>query len=89
MKINWVVRCKNQKFWECFIPLALLLIQKILALFGVEIDLGGFGNKLLEIIGIVFGILGLLGVVVDPTTPGVDDSERAMTYIEPGVPGKE
>ena len=28
-------------------------------------------------------LLGLLGVIIDPTTAGLGDSERAMTYEEP------
>ena len=30
-----------------------------------------------------YGVLAILGVVNDPTTAGVNDSDRAMTYTEP------
>ena len=29
-------------------------------------------------------VLAMLGVVIDPTTQGVADSDRAMLYDEPG-----
>ena len=33
--------------------------------------------------------LGLIGVLVDPTTAGIGDSERAMSYVEPWVDDRE
>lgn len=83
MKINWTVRLKNKNFWLTIIPMALLLIQAVLAIFGVEVDLGDLGNKLLEVVNIAFGILAVLGIVNDPTTKDFVDSDRAMTYEEP------
>ena len=82
-KINWKVRIKNKAFWAGLIPLVLIAIQIIASLFGIEIDLGDFGEKLLKLVNVIFAILALLGVVVDPTTSGVSDSEQAMNYIEP------
>ena len=35
------------------------------------------------LIGTVFALLALLGIVVDPTTEGIGDSERALGYDEP------
>lgn len=83
MKINWKVRLKNKNFWITLIPTVLLLVQPILALLGVEIDLGEIGNALLAIVDGVFVLLALLGIVTDPTTAGVSDSEQAMTYDKP------
>ncbi|MBQ6317144.1 MAG: hypothetical protein IJI13_06445 [Oscillospiraceae bacterium] len=31
----------------------------------------------------LFAVLVILGIVVDPTTDGLGDSERAMSYEEP------
>ena len=78
--INWIVRIKNKAFWVALIPAILLLIQAIAAVFGLTIDLGDLGDKLLTVINALFAILAILGVVVDPTTPGTRDSERALTY---------
>ena len=83
MKINWTVRIKNKLFWVAIIPAVLLLAKQVLALFGVEFDTTALSEALTAIAGTVFSILALLGVVVDPTTSGVSDSEQALTYDKP------
>lgn len=82
-KINWNVRIKNKNFWVALIPAILLLIQVVAGVFGYTLDLGDLGNKLLEVINAVFALLAILGIVTDPTTAGISDSEQALTYTEP------
>ncbi|WP_195230594.1 phage holin [Coprococcus comes] len=81
--INWTVRIKNKTFWVALIPAMLLLIQVIAAVFGYTLDLGDLGNKLLDVVNALFAVLAILGIVTDPTTAGVTDSEQALTYTEP------
>lgn len=81
--INWTVRIKNKTFWLALIPAILLLIQTVGALFGINIDISGVSAKLLDVVNAVFAVLVILGIVTDPTTRGVGDSERALTYTEP------
>ena len=81
--INWTVRIKNKAFWVALIPAVLLLIQVVAAVFGIQIDLGDMGNKLLDVINAVFIVLAILGVVTDPTTAGITDSTQALEYTEP------
>ncbi len=83
MKINWKVRLKNKYFWLSMIPALLLLIRQILEIFGLAVDLSMLQEQLVSVIGTVFSILALIGVVVDPTTKGISDSDQAMGYIEP------
>ena len=83
MKINWLVRIKNKTFWVSIIPAVLILIQAVANVFGCAIDLGDLGNKLLDVINATFVVLVILGVVNDPTTKGVSDSNQALTYVEP------
>lgn len=83
MKINWTVRIKNKNFWISFIPALLLLVQVIAAVFGASLDLGELGNKLLAVVNAAFGVLAIIGVVTDPTTKGISDSDQAMTYEKP------
>lgn len=83
MKINWIVRIKNKAFWLAIIPALLLLVQTVAATFGLTLDLGEIGDKLLAVVNAVFAVLAILGVVVDPTTEGMSDSTQAMTYEEP------
>ena len=83
MKINWAVRLKNKQFWLSVVPAIALVAQAVAALFGYSIDLTTLVGKVQAVINAVFGLLVILGIVVDPTTAGVGDSARAMTYEEP------
>ena len=83
MKINWMVRIKNKAFWLAIIPAVLLLVQAVAGTFGFVLELGEIGDKLLEIVNAVFVVLSLLGIVADPTTIGMGDSQRALKYVDP------
>lgn len=83
MSINWKVRIKNKTFWVAIIPAVLLMVQVIAKVFGIMLDLGDLGNKLIAVVNAVFAVLAILGIVTDPTTSGVSDSTQAMTYTSP------
>ena len=83
MKVNWKVRIANKNFWLALIPAVLLLVQVVLAVFGVEMDFGDLGNKLTAVVNALFAVLVLVGIVNDPTTDGLKDSDRAMSYDKP------
>ena len=82
-KINWKVRIKNKVFWIALIPAVLLLVQTGCSVFGVELDFGTLQDKLLAVVNALFAVLVILGIVADPTTEGLGDSKRAMSYEEP------
>lgn len=81
--INWTVRIKNKAFWLAVIPAVLLLVQTVAAVFGYTLDLGEIGNRLIAVVNAAFSVLVVLGVVNDPTTAGMSDSNRAMNYKKP------
>ena len=81
--VNWKVRIKNKQFWVSLIPALALLVQAVAALFGYTLNLEGIAQKLLVVVNAVFAVLVILGIVVDPTTEGIGDSARAMSYEEP------
>ena len=87
MKINWTVRIKNKNFWLTVIPALLLFIQVVAGVFGITLDLGDLGNKLLAVVNAAFAVLSILGIVTDPTTAGISDSDQAMTYEKPKEKG--
>ena len=58
-------------------------MQVIGAVFGIELELGELGDKLLDVVNAVFAILAILGVVNDPTTATLSDSARALLYDKP------
>lgn len=81
--INWKVRIKNKSFWLALVPAILILVQLIASLFGFEVDYTELSGKLIAIVNAVFVILAILGIVVDPTTKGISDSDQALLYDEP------
>lgn len=81
--INWKVRLKNKTFVVGVLSAALLLVQAVAAMFGFTLDLSEFGQRLRDVVNAVFALLAILGVVTDPTTAGVKDSEQALTYEKP------
>ena len=81
MKINWKVRFKNKTWLTMFISLIVGFVFNILKLFDIVPVVTE--NMIMNIVTQVLTFLGLIGVIVDPTTIGIDDSNRAMNYVEP------
>nr|UWG95315.1 MAG: holin [Bacteriophage sp.] len=82
--INWQIRIKNKTFWLTLVPAVLLLVQAVSAPFGYTWDFVVLNQQLAAIINALFAVLAILGVVTDPTTKGVGDSERALMYDDLG-----
>lgn len=81
--INWSVRIKNKTFWVALIPTVLLLIQALAKMVGIEIEVEGLQENVLEVVNTMFAILAIVGVVSDPTTEGCTDSLHVMGYTCP------
>ena len=83
--INWKVRLKSPAFWTGLIGVLATLIISLAQLFGLDISavVGGWEQALIALVTAVFGILALVGVVTDPTTEGVSDSQQALGYTRP------
>ena len=81
MKINWKVRFKNKVWLGSFLSLIVGFVYSLLALFEVFPQVTE--NLVLQLLNQVLTFLGLIGVIVDPSTAGLGDSERAMGYEEP------
>lgn len=89
MKVNWKVRFKNKTWLSMFLSLIIGFVFNLLKMFDVVPVVTE--NFVMQIVGQVLTFLGLIGVLVDPTTAGLNDSARAMGYEEPweDVPNKE
>lgn len=74
MKLNWKLRFKNKATLMAIVATALLLAQQL----GLKLP-----DNINDVANTALTLLVLLGVVSDPTTAGVSDSDRAMTYTEP------
>lgn len=85
MNINWKLRLKNKTTLTALIMALVALVYQVLGVCGVVPRVAQ--DQVTTIVSMVINILCLLGIVVDPTTAGVGDSERAMTYKEPRKEG--
>ncbi len=81
MNINWKVRFKNKVWLGSFLSLIIGFTYSLLALFDVFPEVTQ--SLVLQLMNQILTFLGLIGVIVDPTTAGLGDSERAMSYAEP------
>lgn len=81
MKINWKLRFQNKATLTAIVLAVVALVYQVLGLFGVVPKIPQ--DELTTVIGMVINLLCLLGIVVDPTTDGVGDSTRALTYDQP------
>ena len=74
-KINWRVRLRNKTFWLTLVPLLVLLTQ--------QLGLNWVPENWESIFTTVMAILTVVGIINDPTTAGIKDSEHALAYYEP------
>lgn len=81
MKVNWKVRFKNKTWLTMFISLIVGFVFNMLKMFDIVPTVTE--NLIMNIVGQVLTFLGLIGVLVDPTTAGLNDSVRALSYDEP------
>lgn len=87
MKINWAVRFKNGKWLASFLAFIVSTVYTLLGMFDLAPALTE--NQVMQVVCCILMVLAGLGVISDPTTPGIiRDSERAMNYVAPGVEGK-
>ncbi|MRX70835.1 phage holin [Bacillus lacus] len=86
--INWKVRFNNKLWVVSFVSQLFILAQVLL----VGAHAAGITDfQLTEamrdwvylLVNAIFGVLATLGVVQDPTTKGLQDSNRALKYDEP------
>ena len=78
MKINWKVRLRNKTWLASVLALIVSFAYDLLAMLEVAPPLSE--DWLLSLIQTGLTLLTALGVVVDSTTDGAADSDRAMGY---------
>ena len=72
--INWKLRLQNKTTLVAIIGTVILLLQQL----GLKLP-----DNSSDIVNTVVTLLVLLGVVTDPTTSGISDSTKAMSYAKP------
>ena len=78
MKINWKVRLRNKTWLASVLALIVSFAYDLLAMLDVVPPLSE--DWLMSLIQTILTLLTALGVVIDPTTDGAADSDRAMGY---------
>lgn len=80
-KINWKLRFQNKTTLTAIIVAIVNVVYTILSMCGIapSVDKNAVVGVLQEIIM----VLCLMGIVTDPTTHGISDSDNAMTYTVP------
>ena len=78
MKLNWKLRIKNKITLTAIIAGIISLIYMILGFLSIVPSITE--SMIMDAVYIVIDLLVLVGIVVDPTTPGTDDSDRALSY---------
>ena len=94
MKINWKVRFRNPLFWA---ELAAAIVLPVVTCLGLRWEdmttWAALGGVLLEAVKnpviLVSVAVSLWNAIDDPTTQGLSDSDRAMTYETPCPPRPE
>ena len=81
--MNWKLRFKNRTTLIAIIAAAVAFVYQILGILHIVPPITE--EQVMQILGIIINILVGLGILVDPTTAGIGDSARAMTYSEPGI----
>lgn len=81
MKINWKLRFQNKTTLTTMVFAVIAIVYKILSICGVIPAIAQ--GEVEEIAEMVIFVLCLFGIVIDPTTTGVSDSDRAMQYKKP------
>ena len=81
MRINWKVRLKSGSFWVAMTGAVIAFVYQVCGIVGVVPPVSE--DSVTQLVGVVINLLVGLGIVVDPTTAGVSDSEQAMGYEVP------
>lgn len=76
MQINWRVRLKNKTFWVSLAALILPFAYNLLGLCGIVPSLTQ--DTLSDLVLGALNILVAIGLIIDPTTQGLSDSDRVL-----------
>ena len=79
--INWKVRLQNKTWLLTMLAAIVAFMYQVLGLLGVVPAISQ--DQITQLIGLVVNILVALGIVVDPTTSSVTDSQQALRYDRP------
>jgi len=77
--MNWKLRLQNKTTLTSLIAIVVAAIYQVLGIFGIVPIVGS--EDIIKFAGVLLTALAALGIVVDPTTTGVADSDLANSKI--------
>ena len=81
MKINWKLRFGNKVTLTAILMASTSLVYQILGLFDIVPPISE--SQIIETAGMVIHLLVLLGIITDPSTDGISDSEQVLSFDKP------
>ena len=79
--INWKVRLQSGSWWMGIISAVVVAVFAVLKL--CKVDLPVTADEIMNAATLILMIPAAIGVMTDPTTKGVSDSQQALTYDSP------
>lgn len=74
MKINWSLRFHNKVWLTTLLAVLCTFVFNLLELFEVQVNVDQ--EQVLQLGAAILSLLSALGVVIDPTTPGISDRKE-------------
>lgn len=78
IKINWKVRLRNRVWLTTLLATLIAFVFDVLTL--LDVAPAVTQDSVMQFVTALLTLLSALGVIIDPTTDGAGDSERAMEY---------
>ena len=79
--MNIKLRLKNKTTLIAIVAATVAFLYQLAGILGIVPPISQ--EALMQGLGAIINLLAILGILVDPTTAGVKDSARAMSYEEP------
>lgn len=87
MVMNWKLRLQNKATLSALVLAVIAFVYQVIGMLGLVPAISQ--DNVVNAAGLIINILVALGVLVDPTTAGINDSKQAMTYEKPKVDTEE
>lgn len=84
--INWKLRFKNKATLLTLLLTLVAFVYQILGILNIVPPVSQ--DSVTQIVTLVVNALAMFGIVIDPTTAGVSDSEKALNYDVPRKDGE-
>lgn len=81
MRINWKLRLRNKATLAAIVSSTALFVNQLFQIFGY--DYADVIKNTVDLVLLLLTVLASVGVLIDPTTEGTDDSEYSLGKSKP------